>query len=195
MPIDAVLATHRRRGVEWNIPLLCTHTKEVAKLLANHNALHIPPQYNGRISRNKNMTMDVVLANPSGYWDWYDLVQNNNVTWEMLKGMDEPWKQQSVIVNANITWKIIKDNPDRPWYLDYLAGNPNITAKFVIEHPDIPWDFNQMSSNEFDKNPVVRKRLERLAAEEDQRISAMAEALEEVLPPVLKRIILEYVFM
>lgn len=196
IPIDVVLATPDEPGAEWDAMVLCCHTKEVSKVLANSKALYVnTSMHYEMLSCNRSTTLDIVLANPSEWWDWGSLSCHDNITWEMMNSTEEVWEHHTAIINANVTWKIIKDNPGRPWDFDFLAGNPNITAKFVVNHPDIPWDFEQMSTNQFDKNPVVRARLERLAAEEDHRIAASAEALEEVLPPVLGHIILEYVFM
>jgi hypothetical protein len=196
IPIDVVLANPDKPGAEWDAMVLCCHTKEVSKLLANRKALCVnTSRHYEMLSCNKNNTLDIVLANPDEWWNWGSLSWHDNITWEMLSSLDEVWEHHTAIINANVTWKIIKDNPDRPWDFDFLAGNPNITAKFVVEHPDIPWDFEQMSTNQFDKNPVVRKRLEGLAEQEDLRIANVAEELNNILLPVLADIILEYVFM
>ena len=44
------------------------------------------------ISRNRNITMDIIDKNPDKPWDWDYVSQNRNLTIDIiLKNLDKPW--------------------------------------------------------------------------------------------------------
>ena len=60
------------------------------------------------ISRNPNLTMEMINANPDKPWNWYYISQNPNITMEMI--------------NAN---------PNKPWLWDGISRNPNLTMEMI----------------------------------------------------------------
>jgi hypothetical protein len=80
------------------------------------------------------------------------------------------------------------------WSWDYVSENPNLKWWHVRDNPNIPWNYTKLSKNLFNRHPVVRARLEKLAAEEDVAIAHAAVELSAILPAVLMQITLEYVF-
>src|SRR5438477_642402 len=86
------------------------------------------------LSRNPNITMDNVIANPdtnSRRWDWHDLSGNPNVTMDFIKANpNKPWSWDRLSDNPNITMDFVKANPDtdsRKWNWYVLSRNRNIT--------------------------------------------------------------------
>lgn len=44
------------------------------------------------LSRNENITWDIVQGNPEKPWNWYGLSMNPNITIEIImKNLDKPW--------------------------------------------------------------------------------------------------------
>jgi len=74
---------------------------------------------------------------------WGDISKNPNITWEIIKNnLDMPWAWFYVTENPNITWEIIKNNPDMQWHWRCIKRNPNITWDIVKSNLDIPWDWD-----------------------------------------------------
>jgi hypothetical protein len=52
------------------------------------------------------------------------LSKNPNITWEIVRdNPDKPWDYKWLSSNPNITWEIITDNPDKPWDFNYFSEN------------------------------------------------------------------------
>ena len=80
------------------------------------------------LSRNPNITFDIVLAHPELPWDWFYLSQN-----------------------PNITFDIILAHSELPWNWCCLSRNRNITFDNVLAHPELPWSWKYLSFNKFSK--------------------------------------------
>jgi hypothetical protein len=52
------------------------------------------------------------------------LSKNPNITWEIVvANLDKPWDWYNISRHLNITWKIIEENLDKPWKWGYLSLN------------------------------------------------------------------------
>jgi hypothetical protein len=82
------------------------------------------------LSRNPNITWEIVQANPDKPWDFVWLSANPNITWEIVQSNpDKPWNYDALSTNLNITWEIVQSNPNKPWNYHYLSGNNMIKAR------------------------------------------------------------------
>ena len=98
------------------------------------------------VSENPNITWDIIKGHPERPWEPEMVSRNKNITWEIVKANPEyPWNFQSLTVNPNITWSIIKNNPIYPWKLEYFSYNRNITWDIVRSNPEIKWSFPYLS--------------------------------------------------
>ena len=80
--------------------------------------------------------------------NWSMLSRNPNITMELVKdNPDKPWDWQYLSYNPNITMEIVNANPDKPWNWSCLSENPNITWEFVNANPDKPWYWYGLSKN------------------------------------------------
>lgn len=110
------------------------------------------------LSRNPNITWEIVQANPLFHWDYLGLSENPNITWEIVQAnSNEDWSYIALSANPNITWDIIASNPNQRWSLDKFSSNPNVTEQLIREEP-IPqrtdghgttsrWNFWMLSKN------------------------------------------------
>ena len=58
-----------------------------------------------------------ILDNLNLPWNWFNLSRNENVTWELIqKYPNLPWDYQGLSGNPNITLKIIKENSHKKWF-------------------------------------------------------------------------------
>ena len=104
------------------------------------------------LSRNPNITFDIVLSQPDKPWDWYGLSSNIYITIDnVLKHPDKPWDWDGLSQNRNITFDIVSTYPDKPWNWRYISYNPNITFDIVLSHPDKPWNWYGLSYNKFNR--------------------------------------------
>ena len=78
-----------------------------------------------KVSKDSDVTWDVVQANPDFPWSYYYLSQNHNITWEIVQANpDKPWNYSTLSANPNITWEIVQANPDKPWKLLDIICKP-----------------------------------------------------------------------
>jgi len=54
----------------------------------------------------------------------YYLSKNPNITWEIvLKNPNKPWAWDGLSQNPNITWEIVSQNLDKKWNWYWLSRN------------------------------------------------------------------------
>ena len=98
------------------------------------------------LSKNPNITWDIVQANPDKPWNFNYLSENPNITWDIVQANpNKPWNFDWL--SLNITWDFVKANPNKPWDFDYLSKNPNITWDIVQANPDKHWNFDYLSAH------------------------------------------------
>jgi hypothetical protein len=156
------------------------------------------------LAANPSITWEDVMDNPvfehpdsiddSTGWDYAILSENPNIILDIIRAypFGAESKMAGVIIATQLSSPLTKRSR---WCWRHLSRNPSLTWKTVRDNPDIPWDFEWLSQNPFNRDPFVRARLERLAAEEDIRIANVANMVGDALPLVLGHIVLEFVFM
>ena len=81
---------------------------------------------------------------------WRNLSRNPNITMNMIKdNPDKPWDWDNISSNPNITMDMISDNPDKPWNWKCISRNPNLTIDIITKNPDKPWDWFSVCQNDF----------------------------------------------
>jgi len=102
-----------------------------------------------KLSRNPNVTWDIVQQNTDIPWDWYVLSANPDITtWDIVqKNPDKPWDWVFLTSNPNITLDIVQQNPDKPWDWFGISANPTLSWGFIQKNPDKPWDWCFISEN------------------------------------------------
>jgi hypothetical protein len=128
---------------EWNYFELSKNPNITWDLIQNY--LDKPWDYS-MLSLNPNINWDIIRFNPDKPWDYYYLSKNINITWDIVKNNpDKPWDYSMLSLNPNINWDIIRFNPDKPWDYYYLSKNINITWDIVKNNFDKPWNYNLLS--------------------------------------------------
>jgi hypothetical protein len=83
-------------------------------------------------------------------WGWDSISRNPNITMEMIKNnSDKPWDWDSISMNPNLTMEMIENNPDKHWDWDYISMNSNLTMEMIENNPDKPWNWKYISGNTF----------------------------------------------
>jgi hypothetical protein len=86
------------------------------------------------LSKNPNITWEIVQANPDKPWYFGWLSRNPNITWEIVQANpDENWCFHALSQNSNITWDIVKANPDKCWNYKIFCINHIGKQKFIEE--------------------------------------------------------------
>ena len=86
------------------------------------------------LSKNPNITWDIVEANPDKLWNWYGLSKNPNITWDIVEAnLDKDWNWNWLSCNPNITWDIVEANPDKDWNWFRISYNTFQKEKEVFE--------------------------------------------------------------
>ena len=82
------------------------------------------------VSKNPNITYDIVKANSDLYWDYSLLSSNSNFTINIIKNnTNDEWNHSEFSKNTSITWKDVNENPDIEWDYHNLCLNPMSKAK------------------------------------------------------------------
>ena len=112
-------------------------------------------------SHNRTITMDIIKNNPDKHWDYAWIGSHMNITLDMiLSNLDKPWNFSWIARHPNLTFADIKKIPGVDWTKQKsLSWNPNLTFDDIINNPEYQWCFGMLSSNKFNKNPIVYNRL------------------------------------
>ena len=85
-------------------------------------------------------------------WGWNGISRNPNITMEIIeKHPEKPWDWNGISRNPNITMEFIERYPEKPWSWYWISKNPNITMEFIEKHPEKPWAWFWISCNKFEK--------------------------------------------
>lgn len=130
---------------EWRYDLLSRNSNITWDLVCAYPDK--PWNYSG-LSLNSNITWDIVVAHPERPWDFAQLSANPNVTWDIIQAHPHiPWDDDQLSSNPNITWEIVQAYPERKWNYRRLSSHPNITWSIVQAYPDKGWDYRELSMN------------------------------------------------
>ena len=123
------------------------------------------------LSSNRNITWDIIEANPNKPWDWSVLSYNPNITCDIIQAnLDKPWNwtvlswdkspQENLIdikavtvtgttqkTDAAMFRDFMQANPDKPWDWWWLSSSTKITWDIILTYPDKPWDWYRLSQN------------------------------------------------
>jgi len=57
-----------------------------------------------------------VLDHSNKRLDFYDISRNENITWEIIQENPYfPWNMSGISRNPNVTWEIIQNHPELKW--------------------------------------------------------------------------------
>ena len=119
----------------------------------------------------------------------FDKELNDNHLQSLLKKFpNKDWNWARLSENPNITFQNVLDYPDKPWDWIMLSKNPNITFQNVLDYPDKPWDWDGLSENKFNKDSMVKKKLEK-KKEMRKRIYTI---LNQYLIPDISHLVVKY---
>jgi len=97
------------------------------------------------ISKNPNITMDIIEKYPEKPWIWYYI-------------SDKP----------NITMEIIEKHPNKPWNWESISNNPNLTMEFIEKYIG-KINFQKLSQNKFTfENLRIKKKEAYLLLEQER---------------------------
>jgi hypothetical protein len=61
---------------------------------------------------------------PENFLHFDMLSRNPNITWDIIQAnLDKPWNFEWLSKNPNITWEIVQANPDKHWSYSMLSQN------------------------------------------------------------------------
>ena len=100
-------------------------------------------------------------------WDW--ISRNLNITMEIIeKHPEKPWNWWGMSRNPNITMEIIEKHPEKPWNWNGISSNPNITVEFIEKYID-KIDLRRLSQNKFTfENMRIKKKEGYMLLEKEQ---------------------------
>jgi hypothetical protein len=130
-------AIYRKRWVaEELIPFLLAFQ---AQLNSGHS---------DELSRNPNVTLDIIRQYSSLQWDFYLLSQNPGITMDMVEASPElPWNYAAVSANPNLTMDMLQRHPELPWDFKAVSFCPRLTMEVLLLHHPIEWDFWRVTRN------------------------------------------------
>ncbi len=165
---------------EWEFILQHPEYKWTYKRLCRNNGLSWDiivnnlDKFGNYISKNPNITLDIVRNNPQLNWNFYKMSYNSSITLELVEEfINEDWDFWVLVEQKNIinhprsmeffynnldkigmrdfsqiaTQEIIEKYPNLNWQHDMLSRNKNITFEFTKKHPEINWNYERFSEN------------------------------------------------
>jgi hypothetical protein len=118
------------------------------------------------LSMNEGITISDIENNMDRPWDWGYISYNPNINIDFVKRhRDKPFERLSLLINPGIELKDILENksmfiPDsdhEKWIWRIVSSNPNLTLAQILQYPQLQ-NFEELSSNYFDKNPLIRQK-------------------------------------
>lgn len=100
------------------------------------------------LSRNKNITVEIISQFNQYPWNYHSLSENPNLTFDFvlqsnsIKLFDFNKLSRNICINI----QHVKDYPQFPWNFSVLLENPNITLDTVRNSPELNWDYRKISS-------------------------------------------------
>lgn len=162
--------------------------------------------YDKFLNEWSNQWFQYILDNPNERWDWYGLSKNPNITWDVIiNNFNKPWNMYAICMNPNLTRQIINDNwehfilngivmqnekyifnevkyiytnknlpfklieeayhsVDNNHYtmLQFLSKNPNIISYGLLEkNVNDDWDWKELSLNPYITFDFVKKHIKK----------------------------------
>jgi hypothetical protein len=95
------------------------------------------------LSKNPNITLDIVMKNEQLDWNYADLGENPNITPKIVKETDTiNWDYNTLAKNPNFKWKDLQEYfDDETELIKYYSQNPNLNIKDILSNLDfwIDW--------------------------------------------------------
>jgi hypothetical protein len=109
------------------------------------------------VSKNPNITWQIVKNRPSQQWDWNAIIKNPRVIADIVQ-LDLPKFQVDFARDHNIEldWiaismcvkiGVVREYPKLPWDWNALSQNPNITWQIIKRNLRKPWNWENVSRN------------------------------------------------
>jgi hypothetical protein len=109
------------------------------------------------LSKNPNITWDIVEQNMGMPWSWDGLSQNPNITWRIIDmESDHPWDWS--YFTHNVDWSVVSKYPDKPWNWSEFSYDPDLDI--VSKFPDKPWSWGVLSKGDVPLH-IIEKNIDR----------------------------------
>jgi len=147
LSIDLIL--NNLDHTEWNWYGVSKNSNITMEIVNQNPAL---PWNNRGLSRNPNLTIDQVLKCleiEQNELDWGDISSHSNITMEIIATYpDLPWDwSHGVSSNPNLTIEFIRQYICKEWQWVKISRNRGITMKMIETNPDLPWSYVGISYN------------------------------------------------
>lgn len=139
---------HREK--KWNWSFISQH-KCVTLDIIKHNQDNQSYKWcRYHMSKNGNITWEMIQSNPDINWDLNGFCLNPNITLDIVKSIepnmpDYYWKTLSS--NRSLTWDFVKTFPNKYWCWEKLSCHPNITMEIFEANRNYPWNIYWLHLN------------------------------------------------
>jgi hypothetical protein len=95
------------------------------ELIQSHPELNIGSYELQYFSQTPNLSIDIILANPTLHWNWETVSRNPRITADMVAEHPElPWDYAALSENTGLTWDDVDRHYKRiPWDYENLFHN------------------------------------------------------------------------
>lgn len=157
---DMVLA-HPEYNGNWNYWYISQNPNITWDIVKNN--LDKPWNYKWLL-QHANFTYDIIVQNEIGNFldaskRYKHISRNPNITLDIVKNnLDKPWNWEMISAHFNITLDIIENNIELDWNIKGLSRNPNLTWMFVVNTWNEDWDWEAICENKFNHHIELKKR-------------------------------------
>jgi hypothetical protein len=99
------------------------------------------------ISKNPNVTLEIIQENPHLPWDWDIIIQQPYISQEYIEANYDKYDPLCIEQNPNLTIEFMLRHPELNWYGVWL--NPNLTWETVAPYANKCSSWELLGKNKF----------------------------------------------
>jgi hypothetical protein len=103
------------------------------------------------ISKNPNLTIEIIRNNPNVHWDWEEISKNPAITMDDVENnLDLPWEcWEGLSLNPNLTMEFVMKHFNSDWDEFAIQENIKIPINMLQKYPKFKWNITALKANEF----------------------------------------------
>lgn len=126
----------------WNLRGLSRNPNMTEEIIGKHLHLH---WHWDLLTENPNLSSAFLVKHGGENLDWDFLITRADIDFNFIKSLSRPQDISFICAFGNICWKDVLENPHVDWVYNALSENVNIKITDILQNRDRPWNFGNIS--------------------------------------------------